>query len=82
VRERKYSVAEIDEMRGYLTWMPHFGGGKDVEDRLRTYMLNGTDPSELKAAHEETLVRWQENQRYAHEQDEALRKAIAGGLGQ
>lgn len=51
--QRKYSISEIDRMRSALEWS--YGGGvynaaarsAEVEDRLRTYMLNGTDPEEL-----------------------------------
>lgn len=50
---RKYSVAEIDAMRKSITWS--YGSGSydpaqraaDTEDRLRTYMQNGTEPEEL-----------------------------------
>jgi hypothetical protein len=46
--ERKYSVAEIDRMRGALVSM--CSSDRDAEDRLRTYMLNGTEPEELEGA--------------------------------
>jgi hypothetical protein len=42
--ERKYSIAEIDRMRRAVAFSCSC---KEVEDRLRTYMLNGTDPEEL-----------------------------------
>ena len=56
--ERKYSVAEIDRMRRALerictpTNRGYFPAEveKRVEERLRTYMQNGTDPEELEAA--------------------------------
>lgn len=45
---RKYSVAEIDQMRRTLRGLFHSGYEfGDREDALRTYMLNGTDPQEL-----------------------------------
>ena len=69
--ERKYSVAEIDEMRqwvefeclygcrfsafensGQNTIVSHGHDGaeicKKVEERLRTYMLAGVDPKDLR----------------------------------
>ena len=56
-QQRKYSVGEIDRMRtliGCLYWpgISYDPGQRsaEIEDRLRTYMLNGTDPSELEAA--------------------------------
>lgn len=52
--ERKYSVAEIDRMRDAVhTLCTPVGVGHrpvEVEERLRTYMLNGTDPEELEDA--------------------------------
>ena len=61
--DRKYSVAEIDRMRALLWDRGYDalraaasqgdynasieGIGCSIEDQLRTYMLNGTDPSEL-----------------------------------
>lgn len=52
--ERKYSVAEIDRLRDAIRWsypsgVPFYEKDRnaDIEDRLRTYMLNGTDPAEL-----------------------------------
>lgn len=49
--ERKYSVAEIDQMRWWVTMM--YRGPINptlIEERLRTYMLNGTTPKELEEA--------------------------------
>lgn len=51
--ERKYSVAEIDRMRRAIECS--YPGGAyyaeqrsaEIENRLRTYMQNGTEPSEL-----------------------------------
>lgn len=52
--ERKYSVAEIDRMRRSIRWSYPTGiscyeheRAADIENRLRTYMQNGTDPEEL-----------------------------------
>ncbi len=59
--DRKYSVAEIDRMRKVL-WKrvsnsiftnPNYDPyklGHSIEDELRTYMLNGTDPDELESS--------------------------------
>lgn len=51
---RKYSVSEIDQMRrniehSYPSGVAYYAEerSKQIEDRLRTYMLNGTEPSEL-----------------------------------
>lgn len=56
---RKYSLDEIDQMR--LAVLDLAGGWRAslavVEDRLRTYMLNGTDPEELVHAAKEHEVR-------------------------
>jgi len=63
--ERKYSVPEIDRMRASLDkrWRAHHCGilqrgewHREVEDELRTYMLNGTDPEELEAAVHQQMV--------------------------
>lgn len=62
MEQRKYSLAEIDSMCRYvsdiLTDWQYSADGKsasgpgrsssEVEDRLRTYMLNGTEPDELR----------------------------------
>jgi hypothetical protein len=57
--ERKYSITEIDRMRSAVYELmvgPHRRDRaytftppdeKHVEERLRTYMSNGTDPAEL-----------------------------------
>lgn len=52
--DRKYSVSEIDRMRRAIFEMRLLPYGGDsiqqiIEERLRTYMLNGTDPEELEA---------------------------------
>jgi hypothetical protein len=48
-KRRKYSVSEIDRMRAALSDCNSVWKARDLEDRLRTYMLNGTDPEELEA---------------------------------
>ena len=49
---RKYSIKEIDEMRGLIQvfYSSEWGGlnGDIVEERLRTFMMNGTKPKELR----------------------------------
>jgi hypothetical protein len=52
--DRKYSIQEIDRMRqcirySYPSGVPYYEHERaaDIENRLRTYMLNGTDPKEL-----------------------------------
>jgi hypothetical protein len=53
--ERKYSVSEIDQMRKAVKAIYGSGIGnctqaeccQMIEEHLRTYMLNGTDPEEL-----------------------------------
>lgn len=49
--ERKYSVTEIDQMRFAMVRM-YLGPDNPtlIEERLRTYMLNGTEPDELEEA--------------------------------
>ena len=50
---RKYSVAEIDRMRNAVYGLypeSYWPKAPEVEDRLRTYMLNGTTPEELEAS--------------------------------
>lgn len=47
---RKYSVSEIDRMRDTIDRYYDTDGPQDAAERLRTYMLNGTDPDELEAA--------------------------------
>lgn len=58
---RKYSVEEIDRMRAAIAAGRVHGyhinaDARDrlIEDRLRTYMLNGTEPKEL----EDEAERW------------------------
>lgn len=61
--QRRYSIDEIDSMRASLialinplpvTGVSYGGRGREeiaaeAEDRLRTHMLNGTDPKDLAA---------------------------------
>jgi hypothetical protein len=63
--ERKYSVSEIDQMRRAVNEMLMRPGTVfrasertvAVEERLRTYMLNGTDPEELRKSAAEHIER-------------------------
>jgi hypothetical protein len=63
--ERRYTVAEIDRMRSALRLIiirPNTNYYPDemerkIEDQLRTYMLNGTDPEELDRLRDEQLRR-------------------------
>jgi hypothetical protein len=56
--ERKYSLSEIDAMRMALQCLLIHPGvpyqpvekTKEIEEQLRTYMINGTDPEELTKA--------------------------------
>lgn len=57
---RRYSVADIDRMRLAIWGTYHVWAAPkapDVEDRLRTYMLNGTRPEELEAARHPTQTK-------------------------
>lgn len=57
--QRAYTLDEIDRMRsdlGRRLNSPPFGGmvsSATIEDRLRTYMMGGVDPAELKAKADE-----------------------------
>jgi hypothetical protein len=53
--QRKYSVDEIERMRDAVR---HLTTHLEVEDQLRTYMLNGTDPEELVAAGAAAYKAW------------------------
>ena len=51
---RKYTIDEIDQMRSHIRWSYPSGVGyftkdrdADIENRLRTYMQNGTTVAEL-----------------------------------
>jgi hypothetical protein len=50
--QRTYTVAEIDQMRRDVRELNGGHGGNDMvaEEMLRTYMLNGTEPADLKEA--------------------------------
>jgi hypothetical protein len=61
---RKYTVAEIEEMRKSVTCMFPSGvsyypaaRAKEIEERLRTYMTAGVTPKELNKAAGEYLDR-------------------------
>lgn len=60
--QRKYSISEIDRMRVAISsGMSWSHGAKDtpiIEDRLRTHMLNGTEPEELEAAAKDFEEKW------------------------
>lgn len=72
--ERKYTVAEIDRMRKAIEWSYPCGVSfqrserdADVENRLRTYMQNGTDPEELEAIAKKRIEIEVQSQRMARE---------------
>lgn len=80
--ERKYSVAEIDAMRRDVgTLCARFNVSYDpkkrtveIEERLRTYMANGTAPEEVRKAASEYLERQfaaQEAQQKFHQEQRA-----------
>jgi hypothetical protein len=56
MEQRKYSVTEIDRMR-YSVQCMYMGpfNPELVEGRLRTYMVNGTEPEELEQAATERM---------------------------
>ena len=59
--KRKYSVAEIDRMRDAVALMVPVRESNldrviEIEERLRTYMANGTEPDELESAADPFLV--------------------------
>jgi glutamyl/glutaminyl-tRNA synthetase len=61
---RKYSVEEIDAMRKSIEWSYPSGvsyyaheRSAEIENRLRTYMQNGTTPAELKEMEDRALQR-------------------------
>jgi len=56
MERRKYTLAEIDEMRAaikdtYPSGVPFYPAQRavEIEAQLQTYMLNGTSPLELEA---------------------------------
>jgi hypothetical protein len=70
----KYSVDEIDRMRETVRrLLTPKGGGlysynpeqrtKEIEERLRTYMLNGTEPSELEKSAEDYCISCGQNRK-------------------
>lgn len=70
--ERKYSISELDRMRRALRWLKPYRSEETtpllIEDRLRTYMLNGTDPEELEQAASVIEEEWKEKRRKAREE--------------
>ena len=56
--QRKYSVIELDHMRTNLRDLAGVVGANPVviEERLRTYMMNGTEPLELEIANLEKRI--------------------------
>lgn len=61
---RKYSCAEIDQMRaaienGFCRPADDAKAAIIIEERLRTYMANGTSPQELETAAEEFYKRFE-----------------------
>jgi hypothetical protein len=76
---RKYSVSEIDQMRSAVSIMfpiTYNAKAAEIEDRLRTYMIAGTDPDELEQSAKEYRKRdfeaFAQNQKIAAEQRNAL----------
>jgi hypothetical protein len=72
VMGRKYSVEEIDQMRRSIDTMMSshrsydpVEQAKKIEERLRTYMLNGTEPDELKRNASEHFDRLYASQQWA-----------------
>jgi hypothetical protein len=49
MKQRKYSVSEIDRMRAAMR--SPYDSSEAVEQELRTYMLNGSDVEEVVAFH-------------------------------
>lgn len=70
----RYTVEEIDQMREYIrhiiNWVNNgYCSGSEaasrkqqIEDRLRTYMLNGTSVAELEQSYLKEMGRWDEMQ--------------------
>lgn len=58
--QRKYSINEIDRMRSAIHqasyWYRGFESHEQTEDKLRTHMLNGTEPEELEAKAREKVT--------------------------
>lgn len=55
--QRKYSVAEIDHMRRSCWVLFRHDDRTPIEEGLRTYMLNGTEPDELRTVADAILKR-------------------------
>jgi hypothetical protein len=84
VSDHKYSVAEIDRMRAaafkMTGWNEHdpceLGQrASRAEDKLRTYMLNGTSPGELEDA-ASTIVKGIWEQRAARDRAILAKQAV------
>jgi hypothetical protein len=72
---RKYAIAEIEQMRNALRWSYPSGvsyyekeRSAEIENKLRTYMQNGTDPDELAA--------WSGRQRQAEQEAQQRNAAV------
>lgn len=88
---RKYSLAEIEEMRrdvdrlGWPLNSREHERWTAVEERLRTYMLNGTDPQELHEAADAAVSRkmqeYLERRRDVAAKRPSLDFPYAGGIG-
>lgn len=80
VAARKYTAAEISEMRGHVTYLNTHNGvsyypaerDAKIERELRTYIMAGAEPSELadkvKAKSEAETLRWEQEQQW-HDQE-------------
>lgn len=68
---KKYTIDEIDQMRNHIRWSYPFGVvscqelDADIENRLRTYMQNGTTVAELEkmaSDSRERQIKWEDEQ--------------------
>lgn len=78
---RKYSINEIDRMRSAIERGFYAPGDSTkraaiVEDRIRTHMVNGTEPEELERAAGQFAADWQ---RSYEAQQKMLSQATPGG---
>ena len=77
---RKYSVNEIDRMRAAIVAparqrpVTEFIDAATVEDRLRTYMLNGTEPEELEEMSRNLTDRWRTETEQSREKERRRRE--------
>lgn len=67
MNETKYSISEIDRMRSYLRVLTRQKSAEVIEDQLRTHMLNGTPPEDLKKAADEFRDQWERDMRASGE---------------